>query len=126
MNYKQTSVNIEMDLFNKIENLKSLTGSDLNTSKIINLALREFFETNSVYNEIISQADNSILIPIEKYAQLFSMNKKSVKSKIQNGSLESIKLGELEYIKLAENDIRNIFVQLIDLKKRVEQIENKI
>ena len=115
-----------MDLFNKIENLKSLTGSDLNTSKIINLALREFFETNSVYNEIISQADNSILIPIEKYAQLFSMNKKSVKSKIQNGSLESIKLGELEYIKLAENDIRNIFVQLIDLKKRVEQIENKI
>jgi len=126
MSYKQTSVNIEMDLFNKIESLKSLTGSDLNTSKIINLALREFFETNSVYNEIISQADDSILIPIDKYAQLFSMNKKSVKSKIQNGSLKSIKLGELEYIKLEENDIRNVFVQLIDLKKRVDQIEKKI
>ncbi|WP_152184857.1 hypothetical protein [Sulfurimonas indica] len=126
MKYKQTSINIEIDLFDKIENLKLLTGSDLNTSKIINLALREFFETNSVYNEIISQADESILVPIDKYAQIFSVSKKTVKSKIQNGSIQSIKLGELEYIKLAENDIKNIFIQLINLKSRVENLEKKV
>jgi len=126
MKYKQTSINIDIELFSKIENLKLLTGSDLNTSKIVNMALKEFFETNSVYNEIISQADESILVPIEKYAQLFSVSKKTVRSKIQNGSINSIKIGELEYIKLAENDIKNIFVQLINLKSRVEALEKKL
>jgi len=130
--YTTQSVNIDNENYKKIINFQESTYSKMTFTKIINLALVELFDGNSDLGKFINGAEKNILVPIDKYATLFSLTLNNVKNKLKSGSLEEIKIAELSYIKLYDDDLRNIFVQqhimreeLSELKKEIKNLKEK-
>ena len=107
---KQLSITIEEELYKEIKKLIKITG-DLNVSKVINLAVKDFFKGDSEYSRIMSEIDDNILIPIKQYISIFGLTEKTVKSQISKGTLKTINIGGKRYIKLDPDDKKNIFMK---------------
>ena len=122
---KQLSITIEEELYKEIKKLIKITG-DLNVSKVINLAVKDFFKGDSEYSRIMSEIDDNILIPIKQYISIFGLTEKTVKSQISKGTLKTINIGGKRYIKLDPDDKKNIFYEIEKLKKRIDAIEKKL
>jgi len=124
--YTTHSVNIDKENYQKILNFQESTYSKMTLTKIINLALVELFDGNSDLGKFINGAEKNILVPIDKYATLFSLTLNNVKNKIKSGSLKEIKIAELSYIKLYDDDLRNIFVQQHIMREEMDTLKNEI
>ena len=124
--YRTCSVNIETKLMEQIYTLQDSVYSKLTISNIVNSALMEFFHFNSEYGAFINAAKGEILIPKKKYASLFGIEQVTINSKIKNNQLIEAKIGDLEYIKLAEDDFKNVFVQVQKLRETVSRLDEKM
>ena len=122
-NYKTCSINIEESLMEKITALQGSVYSKLSITQIVNSALTEFFDFNSEYGAFINAAKGEILIPREKYGLLFSLDALTIKNKIARGSLTEINIGDLKYIRLADDDFKNVFVHVHKLKEDLSKLE---
>jgi len=123
MAVKAISVTIDEKLHNKAKKLIKIT-QDLNMSKVLNLGLKAIFEDeNSSYGKLINELGNSILIPINKYVRVFGLKEKTVRTQISQGLINAIDLGGKLYIKMEDDDLRNIFYQITELKERVAKLE---
>ncbi len=126
MAVKAISATIDEELYNKAKKLIEIT-QDLNMSKVLNLGLKALFEDeDSNYGKLINEIGNSVLIPVDKYTRVFGLKGKTVKTQISQGLLNSINLGGKTYIKMEDDDLRNIFYQIIELKERVAKLEEKV
>ncbi len=126
MAVKAISATIDEELYKKAKKLIEIT-QDLNMSKILNLGLKAIFEDeNNSYGKLINEIGNSVLVPIDKYTRVFGLKGKTVRVQISQGLIDSIDLGGKTYIKLEDDDLRNIFYQINELRERVAKIEEKI
>jgi len=124
--YRTCSVNIETKLMEQIYSLQESVLSKLTISNIVNSALLEFFNFNSEYGAFINAAKGEILIPKKKYGTLFGIEQVSINNKIKNNQLVVIKIGDLEYIRLAEDDFKNVFAQVHKLRETVSMLDKKV
>ncbi len=126
MAVKAISATIDEELYNKAKKLIEIT-QDLNMSKVLNLGLKALLEDeDSNYGKLINEIGNSVLIPVDKYTRVFGLKGKTVKTQISQGLINSINLGGKTYIKMEDDDLRNIFYQIIELKERVAKLEEKV
>jgi len=129
VNYKRHTVNIEIDLYEKIEQLQKSTYSKLGITKIINIALDSFFngkDAGSDYMEFLKGAKNDILVPYDKYASLFSLSVNTIKNKINSGNLEKVMIGNLSYIRLRDEDMRNSFTRVVMQEEEIRKMKVEI
>lgn len=125
MAVKAISATIDEELYKKAKKLIKIT-QDLNMSKVLNLGLQALLEDeDNNYGKLINEIGNSILIPVDKYTRVFGLKGKTVRVQISQGLIDSINLGGKTYIKMEDDDLRNIFYQIIELKERVAKLEEK-
>jgi len=127
--YKTHTVNIDIDLYEKIEQLQKSTFTKLGITKVINIALDSFFngkDAGSDYMEFLKTAKNDILVPYDRYASVFSISLNNIKNKIISGTLEQVMIGDLSYIRLRDEDMKNTFVRVIMQEEEIKKLKEEM
>ena len=83
--FKSHTINIDIDLYNQLTELQNRTHGFLSVTKIVNSSLDTFFngeQSQNNYANFLREISDDILIPPEKYANVFGLTKKNVMNKI--------------------------------------------
>lgn len=127
--FKSHTINIEMGLYEKLLELQKRTYVKLSVTKIVNSAIDVLIngtDEHNSYASFLKEAGNDILVPHDKYASLFSLSSKNIKDKIATNTLEKVMIGDLAYIRLREDDMKNTFSQVVAIREEMDTMKEEM
>lgn len=126
-NNNQHTVSISSEMMDNMQSLKEKSMGNLTISKIIDMALDNFFNADdNKFGNLFPEGLGSVLIPIDKYGAMFTFTNKNIKDKISTGKLTCIELGRMEYIVMEEDDVKNFAFQIVNMKSKIEKLTKRI
>jgi len=118
---RNLSISLPTELADKL-NIFVSSERGLNISKTIRFVLEDFFANNGGKDLFPKLENNDFLVPVELYSEILGIGKAAVQTRAIKGQLEIVTLYDSDFIKAKKDDVINIFAQVLDLKKRVDDI----